>query len=105
MEKKGPKKLTEAMYYVLLNLTVPRHGYQLMREIEDMTQGRVQVGAGTLYGLIGRFEKEGLIDPVSDDGRRKTYLISREGRRRLLAERKRLALMVEDGRRALEETP
>ena len=45
----GP--MTEAMYYVLLALHRPAHGYQLMQQIARAARGRVQMGPGTLYGV------------------------------------------------------
>ena len=46
----GP--MTEAMYYVLLALHRPAHGYQLMQQIARASRGRVQMGPGTLYGVL-----------------------------------------------------
>lgn len=80
----GP--MTEAMYYALLALTVPSHGYQLMSAVARASRGRVQMGPGTLYGVLNRMESEKLIEIVQDDGRRKTYAWRRAappyGRRR-----------------------
>ena len=64
----GP--MTEAMYYVLLALHRPAHGYQLMQQIARASRGRVQMGPGTLYGVLTRMEKEGLIVLSENDGRR-----------------------------------
>lgn len=64
----GP--MTEAMYYVLLALMNPNHGYQLMNEIAEVSKGRVRMGPGTLYGVLARMQKEGLISLSEDDGRR-----------------------------------
>lgn len=91
----GP--MTEAMYYVLLTLVHPNHGYQLMNEIEDLSQGRVKMGPGTLYGLLTRLLKDNLITIVKDDGRRKTYAITQEGISALKMEYERLSNMVHDG--------
>ena len=68
--QQGP--MTEAMYYVLLALHRPAHGYQLMQQIARASRGRVQMGPGTLYGVLTRMEKEGLIVLSENDGRRKT---------------------------------
>ena len=54
----GP--MTEAMYYVLLALHRPAHGYQLMQQIARASRGRVQMGPGTLYGVLTRMEMEAL---------------------------------------------
>lgn len=99
MTKKQAKNLTEPMYYVLLTLHTPRHGYDMMQMIQEMTDGRVKVGAGTLYSLLARFEKEQVIQQVEDDGRRKTYKITEKGKEVLREEHERLKAMVSDGNR------
>ena len=91
----GP--MTEAMYYVLLALHRPAHGYQLMQQIAWASRGRVQMGPGTLYGVLTRMEKEGLIVLSENDGRRKTYLLTNAGMEALRAEYSRLRAMVRDG--------
>jgi Predicted transcriptional regulators len=91
----GP--MTEAMYYVLLALMNPAHGYQLMREIGEVSHGRLKMGPGTLYGVLGRMEKDGLIKLDTAEGRRKVYLITSAGKEALLIEFKRLSAMVHDG--------
>jgi len=91
----GP--MTEAMYYVLLALVHPNHGYQLMNEIEEVSKGRVKMGPGTLYGVLSRLMKDELITVVNDDGRRKTYSITEDGISVLKIEYNRLMSMVNDG--------
>lgn len=92
----GP--MTEAMYYVLLALLHPNHGYQLMHQIEEVSKGRMKMGPGTLYGVLTRLLKEELILILKDDGRRKTYGITEEGKEALHEEYKRLTNLVEDGK-------
>lgn len=91
----GP--MTEAMYYVLLALLNPNHGYQLMSAISQVSKGRMQMGPGTLYGVLTRLLNDGLIVIVSDDGRRKTYAITASGKAALREEYNRLIAMVQDG--------
>ena len=91
----GP--MTEAMYYVLLALMNPNHGYQLMQAITDVSKGRLHMGPGTLYGVLSRMQKEGLIVLSEDDGRRKTYKITTEGEQALQIEYSRLRALVQDG--------
>jgi DNA-binding PadR family transcriptional regulator len=91
----GP--MTEAMYYVLLALMNPNHGYQLMRAISQVSNGRMQMGPGTLYGVLTRLQKDGLIVIVQDDGRRKVYAITEAGKTALQDEYNRLIAMVQDG--------
>lgn len=90
--------MTEAMYYVLLALMHPNHGYQLMNEIEEVSKGRVKMGPGTLYGVLTRLQKDKLIIVLIDDGRRKTYSITEDGIGALKAEYERLISMVDDGK-------
>jgi len=94
-EKESP--MTEAMYYVLLTLVNPNHGYQLMTSINEISDGRITMGPGTLYGILTRMQKEKLIRILEDDGRRKTYKITEAGLSALNEEHNRLRHMVEDG--------
>ena len=89
--------MTEAMFYVLLTLVHPNHGYQLMTSIKEVSNGRIIMGPGTLYGILTRMQKEKLIRILEDDGRRKTYKITEAGLAALHEEYKRLGNMVEDG--------
>ena len=89
--------MTEAMYYVLLALMNPSHGYKLMKEIEDVSRGRLVMGPGTLYGVLTRMEKDGLITIAEDDGRRKVYRITPDGESAFGREYQRLLHMVRDG--------
>jgi DNA-binding PadR family transcriptional regulator len=89
--------MTEAMYYILLALMNPNHGYSLMNEIKEVSNGRVNMGPGTLYGVLKRIQKEGLIELKEDDGRKKVYSITESGDLALQQEYNRLLTMVDDG--------
>jgi DNA-binding PadR family transcriptional regulator len=91
----GP--MTEAMYYVLLALMHPNHGYQLMQAITEVSKGRLVMGPGTLYGVLARMQKDGLISLAEDDGRRKTYQITVKGEQALRIEYSRLKALIQDG--------
>ncbi len=93
--QEGP--MTEAMYYVLLALSKPTHGYQLMMDIKEISGGRIEMGPGTLYGVLNRMSKEDLLKIKSDDGRRKTYELTVLGKAAIKAEYHRLQLMLKDG--------
>ena len=69
MAEQGP--MTEAMYYILLSLLKPGHGYGMMQRIRELSGGRLIMGPGTLYGVLSRMNKEGLIVPAGEEGRRK----------------------------------
>lgn len=101
MAREQFQNLTEPMYYILLSLTEERHGYGIMQHIKEETSGRLIVGPGTLYALLGRFEKEGMIKQVSSEARRKTYIITDSGRNLLMEEYRRLKILVEDGNKVL----
>ncbi|NLM52518.1 MAG: helix-turn-helix transcriptional regulator [Firmicutes bacterium] len=102
MAKEQLQNLTEAMYYILLTLTKPRHGYAIIQEVEKISQGSFAVGPGTLYRLLARFEKEKIIKLYADDGRRKCYLITEKGYKMLQAEYRRLKQLVENSKDILE---
>lgn len=91
----GP--MTEAMYYVLLTLMNPSHGYGLMNEIKEVSNGRIEMGPGTLYGVLARMQKEGLIALKETEGRRKTYEITAQGEEVLRQEYSRLRALLKDG--------
>lgn len=83
--------LTEVTFLILLSLYEPRHGYAVMQFIEEMTDGRLTLGAGTLYGALTTLEKKGWIEPSGeDDNRRKVYRITGEGKAIAVRERERL---------------
>lgn len=90
--------MTEAMYYILLALREPQHGYALMDAITEISRGRLLMGPGTLYGVLTRLRKDKLITLEEDDGRRKTYSLTPVGKAALQDEHARLTAMVEDGK-------
>ncbi len=89
--------LTPAVLHILLALsTKERHGYGIMKQVESDSQGKVNMGPGTLYGSIGRMVEAGLIresnkriDPEMDDERRVYYKITGLGQKALAAELQR----------------
>jgi DNA-binding PadR family transcriptional regulator len=89
--------LTPAVFHILLALASgERHGYEMMKQVKQDSQGRVTMGSGTLYGSIKRMLAAGLIeeagerpDPSCDDERRRFYRLTDLGRRALLAELQR----------------
>ncbi len=91
----GP--MTEAAYYILLALLKPGHGYGMMQRIRELSGGRLVMGPGTLYGVLSRMSKEGLIILTGEEGRRKNYAITEAGKTALLAEYDRLKRLVADG--------
>lgn len=90
--------MTETAYYILLALSTERHGYGILGHVKTLTDGRLSLGAGTIYGTISRMEKDGLVRPVSEYDRRKTYLITDIGRGILNLEIVRLDELLRNGR-------
>lgn len=95
--------LTEAVYYILLSLDEPLHGYGIMQKIEELTQGRLSIAAGTLYGALSTLEeREWIIAlPEDKDSRRKSYQITEEGRNILKDEILRLQELLRNGEKVL----
>jgi DNA-binding MarR family transcriptional regulator len=90
--------LTESTSYILLALNEPLHGYALMQKVETMSQGTVRIGPGTLYGAFSQLEKEGLIDMVREEDRRKAYLLTQKGKLVLQEHLRRVEILVRNGR-------
>jgi DNA-binding PadR family transcriptional regulator len=98
--------LTPAMFHILLALAdSERHGYDIMREVDERTEGKVRLGPGTLYGSIKRMLNDGLVeelderpDPELDDERRRYYRLTDFGYRLAVAEAQRLARLVKTAR-------
>jgi DNA-binding PadR family transcriptional regulator len=98
--------LTPAMFHILLALAdKERHGYHIMREVDERTNGNVKLGPGTLYGSIKRMMADGLIEeleerpaPDLDDERRRYYRLTDFGYRVASAEAQRLEQMVRSAR-------
>lgn len=90
--------LTPAVFYILLVLADgERHGYSIMKEVEDHSQGQVKMGPGTLYGSIKRMLTSQLIEETEadeDDERRRYYHLTDFGRRVAAAEARRLSSLV-----------
>lgn len=95
--------LTEQMYYVLLCLRQECYGMDIMEKIPAMTDGRVKVGSGTLYHLLEEFLQAGMIRQTKVEGRRRSYLLTDQGRQVLAAEYRRLCAQAEDYRRVFGE--
>ncbi|MBQ4547068.1 MAG: PadR family transcriptional regulator [Oscillospiraceae bacterium] len=91
--------LTEAVFYILLSLEKPLHGYGIMQNAEKLSGGRVKLAAGTLYGAINTLLEKGWISSVPGESgdRKKEYVITESGKAAVLAEISRLRELVENG--------
>ncbi|MEI6100208.1 MAG: helix-turn-helix transcriptional regulator [Eubacteriales bacterium] len=95
--------LTEAVYYILLALFHPMHGYGIMQYVTEMSSGRVVLGPGTLYGAISTMLEKKWIEAVSGDkdSRKKEYKITHLGIEITQAETARLRELFENGEKVL----
>jgi len=95
--------LTETTFLILLVLRVPSHGYAVMQKAEEMSDGRVRIAAGTMYGALENLVKQKLIETVpSDDARRKLYRITSLGSDLLAQEAQRMDTLVACYRKEIE---
>ena len=95
--------LTEAVYYILLSLMEPMHGYGIMQNVEALSGGRVRLAAGTLYGAINTLLERGWITalPGARDSRKKEYQITDLGKEAVAAEITRLQELLKNGRQIM----
>lgn len=96
--------LTESTFYVLLVLKNPLHGYGIIKEVEDLTKGRMVLAAGTLYGVIQNLRKYDLIYLYNEDiknKKKKEYVITDIGLELLTFEVKRLREMIRNSRKVV----
>jgi len=89
-----PIALTEPVFLVLLSLAEqPRHGYSILKDVERMSDGRVKLSTGTLYGALRRLLDQDWIERVEEDEAprdRRPYRLTSRGRRNLQAEIERM---------------
>ena len=105
MEKQTP--LTEALFYILLSVRKPNHGYGIIQEVEGLTEGRVVLGPGTLYVAIQTMTAKGWIRIYSeetDSRKKKEYIITDTGRRVFAEEKRRLEELLRNAERMEEGT-
>ena len=96
--------MTEAVYYILLSLRTPNHGYGIIQNTLELTEGRLELGAGTLYGAINTLLDKRWIRLYSEDKKsrkKKQYVLTELGLSALQQEIKRLEELVENGKRML----
>jgi DNA-binding PadR family transcriptional regulator len=111
--RKANAPLTPAVLHILLALsTGERHGYGIMKQVESDSQGKVNMGPGTLYGSLGRMIEAGLIresdkrvDPKMDDERRVYYKLTGQGQQALAAELERYREVVAVAKRVSPHAP
>ncbi|TQJ92028.1 PadR family transcriptional regulator [Streptomyces sp. SLBN-31] len=102
------RNMTQAAFFVLTALAdQPRHGYGILREVEELSGGDVQLRVGTLYGVLDRLTADGLIaldrEEVHDGRLRRYYRVTDDGTRALAAEAERMAAGASAARQRIAE--
>ncbi len=97
MAREQFQSLSEQMYYILLALWKPQYGADISRRVTDLSEGRIRIGPGTLYTLLGRFKEQQIILETSSKGRKRYYVITDKGKEMLYTEYQRLKKLVENG--------
>lgn len=95
MARREFETLTPQMFYILLVLRQPMHGYDIMQEVSRITNNEIQIGAGTLYTLLPRFETEGYIKLIQEENKRKIYQLTALGEKKLLLEKERVLKQIQ----------
>lgn len=93
--------LTEAVFYILLSLYKPLHGYGIMQNVKELSNERVNLGAGTLYGAINTLLEKNWIKNVDGekDTRKKEYEITALGKKVIISEIVRLEELIVNGKK------
>lgn len=97
--------LTESVFYILLRLHNPAHGYALMKDIAEMTNNRVNLGAGTLYGALDTLQKKSWIRQLDNNpqDRKIEYIITDTGKKYFELELIRLEELLKNSKTAKEK--
>ena len=82
--------MTESSFYILLCLRRPNHGYGIVQLVKELTGGEISLAPGTMYGSLGKMEKDGLIRFVAEEDKRRIYQITPLGSEVLALELKRI---------------
>lgn len=88
--KKVYVPMTETAFYILLCLKKPNHGYGIVQTVEKLTDGAIRLAPGTMYGSLSKMEKDGLIQFIREEDKRKIYQITDLGLEVLHIELKRI---------------
>ncbi len=96
MAREKYQTLTEQMFYILICLTKESCGVDIMKKVDELTNGRVIIGPGTLYSLLDNFVKEKIIIETKIENRKKNYVITSFGTEMLEKEYLRVTKLKND---------
>ena len=102
---KQTEPLTESYFYILMCLYGgDNHGYGIMQMTEQLSDGRVKIGSGTMYGATGNMLKKGWIIERTDLGseRRRMYRMTDEGRKVFLEEYRRISELAGSAKKIID---
>ena len=99
--KKVYVPMTETGFYILLCLRSPNRGYGVVQKVKEMTDNEVVLGPGTMYGSLSKMEKDGLIEFVREEDKRKIYQITELGMEVLELELKRIQRLYRNAQEVL----
>lgn len=104
MDRSERVALTEAVFYILLSLFQPLHGYGIMQNVKELSDERVNLGAGTLYGALNTLLEKGWIKGIEGekDSRKKEYIVTKTGKDIINWELKRLEELLMNGRNIVD---
>ena len=102
MAREKFQTLTEQMFYILLCLEEECCGMDIMEKVGRITDGRVNVGPGTLYNLLEQFLSAEMIEETKVEGRKRSDILTEKGRQRLRKEFQRIRRQAEDYLRLAE---
>ena len=102
MAREKFQTLTEQMFYILLCLREECCGMDIMEKVRQITGGRVTIGPGTLYNLLENFVTAGMIRETKVEGRKRSYVLTDNGRQALKDEVERMNTLIADYRIFLE---
>jgi DNA-binding PadR family transcriptional regulator len=107
IKKEDNLPLSDSIFYIMLSLVQPLHGYAIMQHIDEISHHEMQIGPATLYTSLTKLKESKLIverdDIIQSDERRKPYMLTPKGIRVLKAEIERRKRMLQQGLSALEK--
>jgi len=95
--------MTETAFYILLSLTIPRHGYGIIKHVEEISGSRIRLGSGTVYGTLTKMQKHGLITVFADEERKTVYEVTEIGKKIMIAEISRIKELYQNAKKYEED--
>lgn len=96
--RKAYLPMTETAFYILLSLVKPSHGYAIIENVAKMTDDRIKLGPGTIYGSLSKMNKDNLIQIIQEESNRKIYQITEIGTDILQLEKARIEELYRNSR-------